>query len=105
MSKLKGLAATLALTAAPLLMAGAANAQAMTLQVGPLKTAEDVRAFEARVDATAHAFCETHASRADSRIPNLRPCIEGVKAEVTDKLSPSQRIQIAAQHGQLLASR
>jgi UrcA family protein len=105
MSNLKGLFAGLALAAAPLMIAGAASAQPATVQVGSLRTAEDVRAFEARVDATAEAFCRAHATNDGSRVPNMRPCIEGVKAEVADKLSANQRFQIAAQHGQLFASR
>jgi UrcA family protein len=97
--------ATLVLGALPMLaLAGAAHAAPMTLKVSNLDSAQGVRAFEQSVDAVAQDMCRSQPL-VGTRIRNDAACIAAVRAEVAEKLTSTQRQQIAQAGGAVLAAR
>lgn len=98
--------ASLALAALPLLaLTTAAHAAPLSVSVGDLSTAAGVAAFEQRIDTVAGRVCQAQAQGVGTRMVNTRGCRGAVRAEAIDKLSATQRSQIAASGVSQLAAR
>ena len=98
--------ASLALAAVPMLaLTTAAHAAPLSVSVGDLSTAAGVAAFEQRIDKVAGHVCEAQAQGVGTRMVNTSGCREAVRAEAIDKLSTTQRSQIAASGVSQLAAR
>lgn len=98
--------AALALAALPALaLTTAAHAAPTSVSVGDLSTAAGVAAFEQRIDKVAGHVCEAQAHGVGTRMVNTSGCREAVRAEAIDKLSATQRSQIAASGASQLAAR
>jgi len=99
-------AATLALAAIPMLaLTTAAHAAPMNVKVGDLSSAAGVAAFEQRLDKVATKLCAAQRQDVGPRIVNTEGCIEAVRAEALDRLTQSQRSQVAAYGRSELAAR
>lgn len=89
--------ASLALAAIPMLaLTTAAHAAPMSVTVGDLSTAAGVSAFEQRIDKVAGALCDAQVQGVGTRMVKTQGCREAVRAEAVEKLSTTQRSQIAA---------
>ena len=98
--------ATLALAFVPALaLAGAVQAAPMSVSVGDLSSAAGVATFEQRIDKLASNMCDAQAQDVGARMVKLDGCREAVRAEAIEKLSTTQRRQIAAIGGAVLAAR
>ena len=98
--------ATLALAAVPMLaLTTAAHAAPLNVTVGDLSTAAGVAAFEQRIDKVAAHVCQGLTAGVGTRMVKTSGCREAVRAEAIDKLSASQRRQVAASGVSQLAAR
>ena len=98
--------ASLALAAIPMLaLTTAAHAAPMSVTVGDLSTAAGVAAFEQRIDKVAGNVCHGLTQGVGTRMVKTDGCREAVRAEAIDKLSATQRSQIAASGVSQLAAR
>ena len=98
--------ASLALAAIPMLaLTTAAHAAPMTVSVGDLSTAAGVAAFEQRIDKLSNTMCQGLTQGVGTRMVNTEGCREAVRAEAIEKLSATQRSQIAASGVSELAAR
>ena len=98
--------ASLALAAIPMLaLTTAAHAAPMTVSVGDLSTAAGVAAFEQRIDKLSNTMCQGLTQGVGTRMDNTEGCREAVRAEAIEKLSATQRSQIAASGVSELAAR
>ena len=89
--------ASLALAAVPMLaLTTAAHAAPLSVSVGDLSTAAGVAAFEQRIDKVAANVCHGLTEGVGPRMVNTGDCREAVRSEAIDKLSATQRSQIAA---------
>ncbi len=89
--------ASVALAAVPMLaLTTAAHAAPMRVTVGDLSTAAGVAAFEQRIDKVAANVCQGLTEGVGTRMVNTGDCREAVRSEAIDKLSATQRSQIAA---------
>jgi UrcA family protein len=91
-------AAVIALVGAPLVAAGAANAQTAPARIQvsklDLSSAEGAAAFEARLNAVEHRFCVAGEKRS---ISDTAACRQAIRAEAVEKLSPQQRLALSGQ--------
>ena len=98
--------ASLALAAVPMLaLTTAAHAAPMRVAVGDLSTAAGVAAFEQRIDRVAANVCQGLTQGVGTRMVNTDGCREAVRAEAIEKLSATQRRQVAASGVSELAAR
>lgn len=88
--------AALALAILPFAAAATAvHAQDMRVKVGDLSHAQEVAAFDRRVDAVADSLCPRDYQAATGRA-DAEACRQAVHAEVLAKLSDTQRLELAS---------
>ncbi|HWA61692.1 MAG TPA: UrcA family protein [Caulobacteraceae bacterium] len=89
------MAATWALAAMPILaLASAAHAEGVTIRYGDLNQPAQAAAFERRVEAAAHSFCDTRYRPIEAS--QKAACMQAVRDEAQSKLAPAERARMAS---------